>query len=549
NLAIWSRKQRKANNKSKLAEDRASKLGKISFPFKIDQAQRDLASKTWDRNYGDMTDFYETNGHCNVGSDNPSLAKWFAAMKVSKLLSEYRRRHLLQLLEKDGTRCSHESCEKYALSDDGRCRTHACESSSTKDDEGIKEVRQGRGIENRNRLDSSQWNSRYDELKQFYLDHGRISIPSKTPHKSLSFWAREQRRNYRKSKLTEDRLSKLREIGFVFESVNSSERNAPLWEAKYQQLVDFHNTHGHFNNPDLRNWMHRQRDQFKKKRLSNDRMEKLQAIGFQLEITAAPMTSKPKREAEPKPNKSRAHKKSTILTNREQEWEAKYQQLAEFHKDHGHCRISKIHGKPTLLKWREKQLYKHKNWGRPNLNRIGGQVTDDQVTKLQQIDFWSTDSESKPTCMHSDCNKFAAFGGSCHFHSNTTDTPCELACCNDDSQPDDFIADCTGSKSPRGNIPEENAMRDTSSEDIHSQLGNDGCDYQNDDFDGSKSIAVNDADQETARLVWDAGYGALNAYVQQHGRPPQTREEAPSLYDWLESQKARQRQMNDVLNL
>lgn len=45
---------------------------------------------------------------------------------------------------------------------------------------------------------------------------------------------------------------------------------------------------------------------------------------------------------------------------------------------------------------------------------------------------------------------------------------------------------------------------------------------------------------------WVSHFNVLNTYVLQHGRPPQTREECPPLYDWIQLQKERQNQLENM---
>ncbi|KAL7544694.1 hypothetical protein ACHAWF_008060, partial [Thalassiosira exigua] len=340
NLVRWVRKQRK--RRSKLAEERLSKLLEIKFAFQVDsKALKESASKTWEQKYGQMVAFFESNGHCNVGNDNPSLARWFAAMNDSKLLSESRGKQLQRLLDSGGTKCSHESCEKYALLDDGLCRIHARKSPPIVDQKPRKVQP----------CKSSRWNSRYEELKQFYLDHGRIPIPSKAPHKSLCSWVGVQRWNHRESKLAEDRLSKLKEIGFSFKAdrahrddkLSSQEEKLPKklgfdcdpsvssWDQKYEELKQFYFNHGRTpvprKAPHVLSWIKTQRRNFRESKLAADQLSKLREIAFSFDD---------KRE-------------------RQSKWEDKYNELAEFREAHGHCTVSKIHGKPSLYLWTQTQ--------------------------------------------------------------------------------------------------------------------------------------------------------------------------------------------------
>ena len=177
-----------------------------------------------------------------------------------------------------------------------------------------------------------------------------------------------------------------------------------------------------------------------------------------------------------------------------------------------------------LSKWREKQLYNHNH---------DIQMNDERIQQLQMIDFWYVSSgDSKPTCMHDDCKKFAAFGGYCHFHSNASCNPCEFACCVDTTSPS---RDATG---------EAHAAKDKQNENSHDS-----------DFSQPKISDWNDQLCSTTEpsfassVAWESQFSVLNSYISQHGRPPQTRDENPSLYDWLQLQKARQSKVDHLTSL
>ena len=59
------------------------------------------------------------------------------------------------------------------------------------------------------------------------------------------------------------------------------------------------------------------------------------------------------------------------------------------------------------------------------------------------------------------------------------------------------------------------------------------------------SLAVHDVGSD----AWERRFSDLNSYIRQHGRPPQTRDESPSLYDWLQVQKARQSKIDHLTTL
>mmetsp|Transcript_2171 Transcript_2171/g.3991 ORF Transcript_2171/g.3991 Transcript_2171/m.3991 type:complete len:934 (-) Transcript_2171:103-2904(-) len=74
-----------------------------------------------------------------------------------------------------------------------------------------------------------QWDERYNELVEFKKANGHCLVPQRYPsNPSLGTWVNTQRRHYkllqdgRRSCLTEDRLKKLNEIGFVWSTQSSS---------------------------------------------------------------------------------------------------------------------------------------------------------------------------------------------------------------------------------------------------------------------------------------------------------------------------------------
>ena len=188
------------------------------------------------------------------------------------------------------------------------------------------------------------------------------------------------------------------------------------------------------------------------------------------------------------------------------------------------------------------------------------------TAQLQRLDFWnvSTD-ESKPICVHDDCQKYAAFDGCCHFHSLPGGQQCFLACCQDqasasiedtDNVCGDPDEDNTGFCN-RDNVEEEEEGDDTVNEDqsVAFETENDGFGIQlNDSYqDEGGTEAIDTEQQPTAgeallEQSWENHYEAMNTFIQQHGRPPQSREENPTVYDWLKVQKERQSKLNSYLD-
>jgi hypothetical protein len=101
----------------------------------------------------------------------------------------------------------------------------------------------------------------------------------------LGKWVIGQRHNRQKGQLSEERKEKLDSIGFIWSK--KAMTDSQLWEFRFQQLVEYKSQHGDCNvptqndqNPQLGSWVGTQRAFRKNGRLSKERQDKLDAIGF-----------------------------------------------------------------------------------------------------------------------------------------------------------------------------------------------------------------------------------------------------------------------------
>ncbi|MDP9675222.1 superfamily II DNA or RNA helicase [Paenibacillus jamilae] len=124
------------------------------------------------------------------------------------------------------------------------------------------------------------WNpmdSKWDEMFECY-SNGEHSKEVKT-------WTVLQRVNYKKGILDEDRIDKLNNIGFVWDTKNES------WNRNYELYINYIKENGGYTVPKeliingirLNHWVKRQRRIFTKGELSQEKTDKLNAIGFQWE--------------------------------------------------------------------------------------------------------------------------------------------------------------------------------------------------------------------------------------------------------------------------
>ena len=179
-----------------------------------------------------------------------------------------------------------------------------------------------------------QWVKRFNELLEYKKQHGDCNVSfCDTPNKSLGKWVYKMRNEFKNGRLTKERVARLNDVGFAWSMprgnrnlnpgmkkpgtprANSAKYRAS-WAARYEELLEFKETHGHCNvprryelNKKLGVWVHMNRVKFKKEQLSVDRVAKLKDIGFVWRI------------------------------NKRTEWTSHYEDLIRYKEEHGHCNV------------------------------------------------------------------------------------------------------------------------------------------------------------------------------------------------------------------
>ena len=82
---------------------------------------------------------------------------------------------------------------------------------------------------------SATWDYMYDEAKQYFIEHGSLTIPRNT-NNLLSSWLSTQRKNHEKRLLTDSQISLLDEIGMRWESLDDISWNKNF--NAYKQYVE-----------------------------------------------------------------------------------------------------------------------------------------------------------------------------------------------------------------------------------------------------------------------------------------------------------------------
>lgn len=129
---------------------------------------------------------------------------------------------------------------------------------------------------------AAAWEEMFAALCAYKLTHGDGNVPKRgKDNPQLGVWCGVQRRAYKTNKLSPDRVKRLEELGFVWDQL------AVAWEEMFAALRAYAETHGDCNVPQnckgnvkLGAWCSTQRMQYKKDRLSRDRVQRLEQLGF-----------------------------------------------------------------------------------------------------------------------------------------------------------------------------------------------------------------------------------------------------------------------------
>jgi len=161
------------------------------------------------------------------------------------------------------------------------------------------------------RLESS-WDLNFGKLVKFKEEHGHCRVPFHyKDNPQFGFWIRTQRSYYSQKRLHIKQIERLESLGFEWDP------HATIWESNLIRLQIFKNQYGHCNVPynlesdtQLARWVIIQRSLYNKKILTENRVARLEHLGFEWD-----------------PNSTR--------------WELNFSKLKEFQNQYGHCRVPK----------------------------------------------------------------------------------------------------------------------------------------------------------------------------------------------------------------
>ena len=366
----------------------------------------------WEEMFTALLQYKDKHGNCTVPTrcDNKKLAKWiettrseYAKLKsindpstdLTRLIpSSKLTASKIKRLEEVGFEWRIKGKTKRKLAEGVTERLiHASviETSNTPATRVSAEQSARKEARNENK---QQWNNMFGCLEQYKFKYGDTKVPKRyKDDKQLGIWVDTQRSQYKKlqqkiangetdvksNRLTEDRIQRLNEVGFVW-SIRDD------WQTHYNELVKYKSIHGHCNVParyPLNNrlgiWVTSQRQQFKLRNqgkeadtqtkrsisLTEERIKLLDDIGFLWSLRS----------------------NATIAEN----WHENFVQLCTFKAQFGHCIVPpKYEPNRSLGAWCGSQRSFHRQYTKAkssgqSLGNIA--INEDRIGKLEEIGF------------------------------------------------------------------------------------------------------------------------------------------------------------------
>ena len=195
------------------------------------------------------------------------------------------------------------------------------------------------------------WNEKFARLEEYKREHGDCLVPHiYKEDRGLGFWVSDQRKLNKRNLLREDRKRKLDDLGMVWivnynPSTNQdTTHNDKQFEEMYNLLEAFHQQHGHTMAPQTNGngnersplgvWVGRQRTNYARGILREDRRAQLDKLGFVWKIDYGDSKSSPN----------------------QQYWEKMLDRLKGYHARHGN--VLAIYKEDTkLASWISQQRY------------------------------------------------------------------------------------------------------------------------------------------------------------------------------------------------
>lgn len=393
-LATWLEEQRQLQADDLLSASRRRRLRSLKV---VGNQRRNPATEDfkpantmvpWETRFRELTEFSAQFGHCDVPKGyaaNPSLSNWVSMQRVKQLRGKLDRSRIERL-----TTLGFAWLAKHNRSE--RCwdqRLAELRAFKLKHGHMRGEKAMGRqlfswrntqrGLRREGKLSADRiarldaigfewsdprlqglphkigwerrWEFFFSQLKAFKKLRGNTLVPADwRDNKQLATWVAEQRKARRRGSLSARRQKRLDQINFEWHPPGRKRvgprpepRYTTLWNQMFAAMQDYQRKHGHTNisrgdadHKRLCAWRYTQQEKHRLGRLSADRVERLNSIGFEWEA----------------PGRNGCTRQELW----QGKWDAMHEKLVQFHRAHGHCRIGSLDVVNAALgRWASKQ--------------------------------------------------------------------------------------------------------------------------------------------------------------------------------------------------
>ena len=242
---------------------------------------------------------------------------------------------------------------------------------------------------------TSKWDAYYNELLFYYKSNLHCNVEYfvgryRIVDNEIRDWLLEQRRLYRRNKLTQDKVQKLEKIGIIWDfKEHQWDENWYEWDEMFQQLVRHKKRCGDLTPAyrPLRAWLRNMTLAMIRGTLESHKERLLKCIGVEKELY-----NKLKKEDSDSPqnykrgatNKRSDNNKLLPTSKKEykvdetdqpKSWEVNYERLKNWWENHQNYFFS--HMEQDVKRWAKDQCCKRRN----------GTLTEEQISLLNQINF------------------------------------------------------------------------------------------------------------------------------------------------------------------
>jgi superfamily II DNA or RNA helicase len=331
---------------------------------------------SWDVNFGKLVKFKEENGHCQPSKHtDKSLNYWVIDQRKA-----------------------------YVKNDLSSERVSKLDSLGFEWDPSLE-----------------RWIEMIDQLKEFKSQNGNCRVPTNSKEfKSLGIWVANVRSRYIKRTLSPEKITELENLEFEWNPISKA------WDKMYEALKAYKELYGHCRvattsktHGKLGRWVSTQRKDFQKHQLSQDKINKLNHLGFEWDPYSSTWDNMYEAlksykiengdcrvpvafdELGPWVHTQRSNYKDNLLSKQRialleklgfewdiinNVWDSYFQELQLFKDKFGHCRVnqrSTTHKKLGIWVFNQRLRYRK------------GKLTADRIAKLESIGFeWNVISSA-----------------------------------------------------------------------------------------------------------------------------------------------------------